>query len=156
MEILSKSAAETIKVGRIISGSLSKGDIICLFGQVGSGKTVLTKGIALGLGVKEEDVISPSFVLLRQYNKARIPLFHFDFYRLKLTQEIISLGYEEYLYDSGVSVIEWPDRLNYLLPAEFLGVKFSVIGDTKRGINFSAFGRRYKELFRRVYEDIRH
>ena len=98
MEISTANEQETITLGERIAKKLKPGDIICLFGNLGSGKTVLTKGIARGLGLKEGQVISPSFVLLRQYPGARIPLYHFDLYRLKGESDILALGFEEYLY----------------------------------------------------------
>lgn len=151
MEIVSHSVSATIKIGRIIAKYLNQGDIICLFGQLGTGKTVLTKGIAQGLAVKRDRIISPSFALLRQHRQARLPLYHFDFYRLNSPQDIAGLGYEEYLYDKGVTIIEWADRLGYLLPREYLKIKLSIKGDKQRLLQFSAFGKRYKELLRSLY-----
>src|SRR3989338_4907104 len=110
MVLISNSPRETMSIGKRIAKKLRKGDILCLFGEFGSGKTILTKGIALGLSLKKEEIISPSFVLLRQYSKAKIPLYHFDLYRLKKMQEIISLGYEEYFYNQGITVVEWAGR----------------------------------------------
>jgi len=114
MKVISKSVKETINIGKSLARKLKKGDIICLFGELGSGKTVLTKGIACGLKIPKEEVISPTFVLIRQYQKGDLPIYHFDLYRLKSPDDIALLGYEEYFYDQGVSVIEWPDRLKYL------------------------------------------
>lgn len=140
MIIVSKSVSDTINIGKKIAKYLQKGDIICLFGQLGSGKTVLTKGIATGLGIKDKEVVSPSFVLLRQYPKARIPLYHFDFYRLKNAQDIMSIGYEDYLYADGITVIEWPERLHYLLPKDYLKIELVIRGEEKRLIKFTVFG----------------
>ena len=146
MQIDSKGVNDTLKIGKVIAKNLKKGDIICLFGELGSGKTVLTKGIACGLGIERNGVISPSFVLIRQHSQGRLPLYHFDLYRLKEIKDILSLGYEEYLYDEGITVIEWADRLKQLLPKEYLKVELFIKGKTKRLLKFSAFGRRYKEL----------
>jgi tRNA threonylcarbamoyladenosine biosynthesis protein TsaE len=156
MEIISNSVNDTIKIGRALAKNLKQGDIICLFGELGSGKTVLTKGIALGLGIARGRVISPSFVLIRAHLKAKLPLYHFDLYRLKSPRDIAALGYEEYLYGEGVTVIEWADRLKYLLPKEFLKVELSFKGASQRLLKFSASGRRYKELSKNIYENIRH
>lgn len=152
MEIISKSVKDTLKIGKIIAKNLEKGDIICLFGKLGAGKTVLTKGIAAGLGIKKEKIISPTFVLIRQYNSKKFPLYHFDLYRLSRTEEIIALGYEEYLFDEGVAVIEWADRLKYLLPEKFLKVKLFIGSDSERKIRFIAKGQRYKKLLRGINE----
>ena len=150
MKVISKSTKDTLKVGRVIAGNLGKGDIVCLFGELGSGKTVLTKGIACGLGINSDKVVSPSFVLIRQYSRARIPLYHFDLYRLKDTQDILALGYEEYFYNDAVTVIEWADKLKCLTPAEFLKVEMSVTGENSRLLKFSAFGIRYAELIKKI------
>lgn len=146
MKIISKSVSDTIKIGMAIANKLKPADIICLFGELGSGKTMLTKGIAQGLGIKSGKVISPTFVLLRQHLHARIPLYHFDLYRLKASGDILALGYEEYLDGEGVSVIEWADRLGCLMPKEFLKIELEINGKRERLINFSALGPRYKEL----------
>lgn len=140
MQIVSESVADTIRIGAKIAKYLHRGDILCLFGDLGSGKTVFAKGLALGLGAKKHKVISPSFVLLCRYTDGRIPLYHFDFYRLKSALDILGLGYEDYLYADGVSVIEWPQRLDYLLPEKYLQVEFLIKSDTKRRIKFSGVG----------------
>lgn len=155
MEIISKSVNNTIRVGNLIAKNSKPKDIICLFGQLGSGKTVLTKGIAQGLGIKRGKVTSPSFVLIREYPKARLPLYHFDLYRLKAQKDILALGYEEYLYGDGVTVVEWADRLNYLLPKEFLKIELFIKENSQRLLKFKAFGKRYRELCEASYEDIR-
>ena len=156
MRIISKSTNDTLNIGKTIAKSLRKTDIICLFGELGSGKTVLTKGIASGLGIKKNKVISPSFVLIRQYALARIPLYHFDLYRLDAPEDILALGYEEYLYDDGVTVIEWADRLKYILPKEYLKISLRVDSTLGRSLEFSAFGKRYKQLLGEIYENLRH
>lgn len=158
MKVTSTSVSDTLSVGRKIAENLQKGDIICLFGQLGSGKTVLTKGIASGLGIKKNKIISPSFVLIREYAKtqAKLPFYHFDLYRLKAPKDVLTLGYEEYLYGDGITVIEWADRLEYLLPREFLKVELFIKAESQRLLKFSAMGERYMELLAGVHEDIRH
>lgn len=153
MRVVSGSVKETLNIGKAIARSLEKADIICLFGQLGSGKTVLTKGLAAGLGVKEK-VISPSFVLLRQYPGARASLNHFDLYRLSARRDILTLGYEEYFYDDAITVIEWADRLKHLLPEEYLKVKISIGAGSKRVFIITGIGKRYEELTRKINEDI--
>jgi len=156
MRIISKSVNDTINIGKVIAKDLRKGDIVCLFGELGSGKTVLTKGIASGLGIKRRKVISPSFVLIRQYSTAKIPLYHFDLYRLKTIEDILALGYEEYFYDDGITVVEWADRLKFILPKEYLKIKLYIKSDSQRLLQISAFGKYYRELSARIYENIRH
>ena len=150
--LISNGVRETINIGRRIAKNLRPGDIICLFGELGSGKTMLTKGIAQGLGVQKNKIISPSFVLIRIHTQGRLPLYHFDLYRLKAPRDILGLGYEEYLYDTGVTVIEWADRLKYLLPKEFLKIELLLKPDSQRLFKFTPMGSRYKELLRKVYE----
>jgi tRNA threonylcarbamoyladenosine biosynthesis protein TsaE len=156
MHLISRSAKETINIGKRIAKRLKHSDIICLFGELGSGKTVLAKGIAQGLGIRADRISSPSFVLIRQYLQAKIPLFHFDLYRLKNEKEILDLGYEEYFYGAGLSVIEWADRLKHLLPKEYLKIKLEVKGENKRKITLIPLGRRYRELAKLCHENIRH
>ena len=150
MRINSHSVNDTIKIGRRIASVLERSDIVCLFGSLGSGKTVLTKGIASGLGAEGNKIVSPSFVLIRAYPEARIALYHFDLYRLKVPQDILGLGYEEYLYGEGVSIIEWADRLGSLLPEEYLKVKLEVRGENERSIEFLPRGKRYEALVKEL------
>lgn len=152
MKLISKSVNNTLDIGKKIAKNLQKGDIVCLFGELGSGKTVLTKGIALGLGIKKNIIVSPSFILIRQYS-GKILFYHFDLYRLKKPKDILSLGYEEYFYDDGITVIEWADRLKYLLPPEYLKIELFIKSNKQRLLEFSAFGRRYKELLGNIYKD---
>ncbi|MGD0336659.1 MAG: tRNA (adenosine(37)-N6)-threonylcarbamoyltransferase complex ATPase subunit type 1 TsaE [Candidatus Omnitrophota bacterium] len=155
MRFTSSSVKETLHIGRLLATKLEPGDIICLSGELGSGKTVFTKGIAEGLGIARSKIISPSFVLIRDYRGKRIPLYHFDLYRLKREQDIFNLGYEAYLYGRGVTVIEWADKLKNITPPEFLKIYFKHLGRVKRGMEFSAFGGRYKKLLKELDDNIR-
>mgnify|MGYP001767089630 CR=1 FL=1 len=156
METISHSRQQTLRIGRRMAKYLRPGDIVCLFGRLGCGKTVLTKGIAEGLGIGASRVISPTFVLIREHEEGRIPLFHFDLYRLGQERDIAGLGYEEYLFGNGVSVIEWADRLRRLMPKEFLKVNLSVTGESERRLSFSAKGSRYKDLLEKIHENTPH
>ncbi len=154
MEIISGSARETQAIGRLIARNLSKGDIVCLFGDLGSGKTVLTKGIGSGLGISKEQVTSPTFVVIRQY-QGKFPVYHFDLYRLTCPEDIMGVGYEEYLFDEGVSVIEWADKLGCLLPKEYLKIELKVSGEDSRALKISAVGARYNKLLEGLRENLR-
>lgn len=154
MEKLSASVNQTLKLGKKIAGSLSPGDIILLSGPLGAGKTVLAKGIAGGLGINKNDVVSPTFVLLRVYPGKHL-LQHFDFYRIKTVQDLFTLGYQEYLYSDAITLIEWPQRLKFLLPKEFLKIKLSSRAKNQRNFKFIAKGARYKKLLEKIHEDIR-
>jgi tRNA threonylcarbamoyladenosine biosynthesis protein TsaE len=149
MEIISRSPTQTINLGARLARLLDKKAIVCLFGELGAGKTVLAKGIAKGLGIESKRIISPSFVLIREY-KNKVPLYHFDLYRLKESKAILGLGYEEYFYGDGVSVIEWADRLGVLLPGDFLKIQFQVLGRNTRKIKITAFGKRYTSVLKRL------
>jgi tRNA threonylcarbamoyladenosine biosynthesis protein TsaE len=156
MQIISCSVKETLHLGRLLAKHLRAGDIICLQGELGAGKTVFTKGIAEGLGVNKAKVTSSSFILVRRHLEGKIPLYHFDLYRLKNPADIAAVGYEEYLYDEGVSVIEWAENLDCLMPKEHLMVKLAYRGQNKRVLEFSAAAARYKKLIQEFNEDISH
>ena len=143
---VSKSERETVRFGKRLGKVLRRGDIIALCGELGSGKTVLTKGIAQGLGVKSNKCVnSPSFVILKEH-KGRLPLYHFDIYRLNDISEFLTVDYAEYFYGRGVSVIEWADKIIEILPKEFLRIDLSVKKDNERKINILPHGERYKKL----------
>ncbi|HDZ77073.1 MAG TPA: tRNA (adenosine(37)-N6)-threonylcarbamoyltransferase complex ATPase subunit type 1 TsaE [Candidatus Omnitrophica bacterium] len=135
MQVITKNTQETIELGRRIAKTLIPSSIVALFGDLGSGKTVLVKGIAEALGGKAENVLSPSFVLMREY-KTKIPLYHFDLYRIEKT-DVLHLGFEEYFYGNGISVVEWADRIKDDLPKDCLRVNFYIKGDNKRVIKIN-------------------
>lgn len=147
MKFISHSVADTLKLGRGIARQLKQGDIICLFGDLGSGKTVLARGIAEGLGVKAAEVISPTFVLLREL-QGRLPFYHFDLYRMEKIKDILGLGYEEYFYGAGCTAVEWAGRLGRLLPKEYLKITLRASADKERRIELTALGSRYQELIK--------
>jgi tRNA threonylcarbamoyladenosine biosynthesis protein TsaE len=150
MRLISASVKDTLALGKRLAAKLKPGDIICLCGELGSGKTVLAKGIARGLGVRESEVASPTFVIMREYPEARIALYHFDLYRLESPAQVAGLGYEEYLYGPGVTVVEWAEKLGGLFPRECLTIKLAVAGKDKRRVQIVAAGRRYEHLLRSV------
>lgn len=111
------SEKETEKLGEAMGRAAVPGMVIALIGDLGTGKTTLTKSIARGLGVTET-VTSPTFNIIREYRSGRIPLFHFDVYRIADPDEMYELGYEEYFYGDGVCVVEWADMIEELLPED--------------------------------------
>ena len=131
--------------GQRLAKGLKSGDIIALYGDLGSGKTTLVKGIAKGLNVKTEDVNSPTFVLMNLYH-GKLLIYHFDLYRLEDTKEINRLGCQEFFYDNGVSIIEWAERLKELLPKEYLGIELVHKNIHERVIKITAHGKRYETL----------
>ncbi|MBL7091774.1 MAG: tRNA (adenosine(37)-N6)-threonylcarbamoyltransferase complex ATPase subunit type 1 TsaE [Candidatus Omnitrophica bacterium] len=145
MKIVTNSAEETIRLGGQLGRHLKAGDVLGLIGELGSGKTTLVKGIASGLGVKQrESVSSPSFVLIKEYS-GKIPLFHFDLYRLDTIKDIEYLGVEEYLFDKGVCVIEWAEKMRMLLP-DYLQIDLTIQGENKREFKFFAHDKRYEDI----------
>lgn len=109
------SADETYKVGQELGAQAEAGEIYCLLGDLGVGKTVFTQGFARGLGI-EEPVSSPTFTILQEYEEGRLPFYHFDVYRIAEPEEMDELGFEDYIYGSGVCLIEWANLIAELLP----------------------------------------
>ncbi|MBU1125788.1 MAG: tRNA (adenosine(37)-N6)-threonylcarbamoyltransferase complex ATPase subunit type 1 TsaE [Candidatus Omnitrophica bacterium] len=146
MKIISHSVKDTLRIGRRIARHLKGGEIICLHGELGAGKTVLVKGIAEGLGIKADAVMSPTFILIRVHTSGKFPLYHADLYRLRHIQEVMDLGYEEYLYGKGITVIEWADRLGNLLPTQYFKIELMHRGNSQRALCFSACGHAYERI----------
>jgi tRNA threonylcarbamoyladenosine biosynthesis protein TsaE len=135
---ISNSPEETIAIGAKLARELKKGSVVALVGDLGSGKTVFTKGIAEGLGVKNPRYVnSPTFVIIKEY-KGKLPLYHFDIYRLNKSTVLDSESYGEYFYGDGVTVIEWADKILPLLPRKYVEVKLTVAGEGKRKIEIKA------------------
>ena len=140
MKIISNGIEETIALGAKLAKRLKPGDIVALIGDLGSGKTVFTKGIAKGLGVKDVRYVnSPTFVIIKEY-KGKIPLYHFDLYRLEKAGIFDELNYDEYFYGDGVTVVEWADKIRSLLPKKYIEVKLSVTGEETRKIAIEKCG----------------
>jgi tRNA threonylcarbamoyladenosine biosynthesis protein TsaE len=148
-KIVSRHPRQTLQLGEEVARHLKGGDILCFFGDLGSGKTTFIKGIARGLKISPQKVRSPTFILMNAY-EGRLPLFHFDLYRLEDVQDIRSIGCDEFLYDDGVSVVEWADRLGGLLPAEYLKVVLEHKSPEERVIRLSAEGRRYQGIIEQL------
>lgn len=117
------SEEETIRLGEEFASRLGAGDVVCLFGDLGSGKTRFAKGICHGLGVQEH-IASPTFTLINEYAGDKLNVFHFDFYRLRTAGEIAALGFDEYLSGDGICIIEWAERAAALLPVARYEVHF--------------------------------
>ena len=120
--LLLKNEDDTRALGLRIAEALESGDVVALIGDLGTGKTALTKYIAEGLGVAEE-IISPTFTIVKEYRSGRLPLYHFDVYRLGSGEELLDIGAEEMLDGDGVCVIEWADIVADVLPEEALAIR---------------------------------
>ena len=145
-----RSVDETIKLGVKLGKILSKGDVVALSGELGSGKTTLIKGIARGIGIKDTRYVnSPSFIIIKEY-KGRIPLYHFDVYRLEDPSSLDTVGYKEFFYGDGATVIEWADKIKELLPDEYLGLELFVKSENEREIKITGRGIRYEDLLKKL------
>lgn len=168
LNIISHSMAQTQRLGMRLGDLFRGGELILLEGQLGTGKTTFTQGLARGLGI-DEVVNSPTFTLLKEYEgrpvdvppeetggnraseAARLPqaprvsppLYHFDLYRLDDPEEILDLGFEDYFFGSGVCVVEWADKAKLLWPPDHLSIRIKMLSETKRGLLFTARGARY-------------
>jgi tRNA threonylcarbamoyladenosine biosynthesis protein TsaE len=141
LKYLTKSDKETINIGKRLGSILSSGDVVALIGNLGSGKTWFTKGIALGLDVDSSEVItSPSFAIVNEY-KGRCQLYHMDLYRLENISDILSIGLEEYFHDESVVVVEWADRCLEIIPQKRIEVNFEILEGDNRSISIEADNR---------------
>ncbi len=134
--VVTKSAEETIQLGKKIGASLKPKDILALIGPLGAGKTTLVQGIAQGLDVKDY-VTSPTFIIINEY-KGRVPFYHVDLYRLNNVEEIEDLGIEEYFKRNGVCVIEWAEKLEGLRPKSGHQIDLQILSDNERKICVSS------------------
>ena len=144
MEFIVTTVDETYKLGELIGSFVNSGDIICLIGDLGTGKTHLTKGIAKGLDVKD-NITSPTFTIVNEYT-GRLKLYHFDVYRVNDPDEIAAIGFDEYIFSDGVSIIEWANYIMELIPESNLTIEIEKnleLGDDYRKININYSDNRY-------------
>lgn len=153
VKLVSHSPEQTRRLGMRLGELAQAGDVFLLTGNLGSGKTCLTQGIAWGLDIKEY-ALSPSFVIIREYS-GRLPLYHVDFYRLERAEEIADLGLDEYLYGQGVCSIEWAEKGMALMPEEYLLINLEYISDKERTISLKPRGHRYTELLKSLDPDLK-
>jgi tRNA threonylcarbamoyladenosine biosynthesis protein TsaE len=143
--VITTSQEQTWQIGEMLGARLDAGDTVCLYGDLGAGKTIFSYGIALGLEVEEQYITSPTFTFVNEY-QGRVPLYHIDLYRLKDPDELENIGFEEYIDSDGVTVIEWAERAEDELPVECLSVYLSYVNDHSREIGFLAEGERYEKI----------
>lgn len=152
IEIRTFSQEETIEAGRKLGRLLQKGDIVCITGDLGTGKTILTKGIAKAIGIGEH-ITSPTFTIVNEYEEGTIPFYHFDVYRISDPEEMYEIGFEEYLYGDGLVVIEWADLIDDILPRENIWItikKDLTQGMDARVIQIEFSGDRYYEYEKKL------
>jgi tRNA threonylcarbamoyladenosine biosynthesis protein TsaE len=135
----STSTEDTFRLAQRLAAVAQAGDLICLWGELGAGKTVFAKGFGSGLAVTGTTVASPSFILMAEH-AGRLPLFHLDLYRLETARDVLDGGLLDERQADGVTLIEWPDRLGEALPASRLDVRIGITGDTVRRIAVEAAG----------------
>ncbi len=123
--IVTRTAGETLALGRDFASVLRRRDVVALYGGLGSGKTQFAKGVCLGLGIRDH-VLSPSFTILNEYAEGKYPVYHFDFYRLRSLEELSEIGFEEYLFGDGVCLVEWADLVDSKLTKDRYDVKLEL------------------------------
>ena len=137
--MITHSPAETRALGARLARLLLPGDVLVLEGDLGAGKSEFTRGIARGLGI-EGPVASPSFTILNVYDEGRIPLYHFDWYRLSGEDELYDMGLDEYLGGDGIAVVEWPSRCPEAVPEDHLLIRIIPVDETSREITMTPKG----------------
>jgi tRNA threonylcarbamoyladenosine biosynthesis protein TsaE len=151
--VITSSPEQTWETGQLLGKLLDAGDTVCLYGDLGAGKTNFAYGIAQGLGVRERYITSPTFTFVNEY-RGRVPLYHIDLYRLKGPEELENLGFDEYIESDGVTVIEWAERAEDELPAESLSVYLSALDEKSRELGFLAEGERYEKLVEELKQEL--
>ncbi len=159
LDCVSHSLDQTQRLGMCLGELLQGGELILLEGQLGSGKTTFTQGLALGLGIPDT-INSPTFTLLKEHAGQPRParegqathvgpaLYHFDLYRLDDPAEMFDLGFDDYFYGNGVCMVEWADRADLYWPADHLRIRFKALSETRRSLLFLATGAHYAGLLR--------
>lgn len=144
MKLTVNNLNDTEKIGKIISSCLEKGTVICLDGDLGVGKTALTQFIAKEFGVKEY-ITSPTFTIIKEY-EGILPFYHMDVYRIDSEDDMYDLGYDEYIYSEGVTIIEWSHKIRGILPDEKIDIEIQRLTDTSRIMTIEGKGKVYDKL----------
>lgn len=132
---ISNSPAETEAIGRQVAENIGVGSVFALKGDLGSGKTLFVKGVVAGLG-SSADVTSPTFTIVHEYRGGRLPVYHFDLFRVENPQALARLGLDDYFFGDGISVIEWADRFPEFVPEQARWIFFEIKSETQRAITF--------------------
>jgi tRNA threonylcarbamoyladenosine biosynthesis protein TsaE len=138
------SEADTDRLGAMLADALFPGSVVGLIGTLGAGKTRLVQAIAAALGNPRDEITSPTFVLVNEYRAGRMPVYHFDTYRLRDEDEFLELGPEEYFTGQGVTFVEWADRFEQLLPAGYLKIEIAPVGETAREFTITGIGAEHE------------
>ncbi len=143
-QCITRSPEETGELAFFLARHLKPGDVVCLSGDLGAGKTLFVKSAAKALGV-EEEVTSPTFALVNVY-QGRLTIYHFDLYRLQHPEQLIDIGFDEYVNGDGISLIEWPDEFKTALPEQYLWIEISRLAENERNWRFLPQGEKYEAL----------
>jgi tRNA threonylcarbamoyladenosine biosynthesis protein TsaE len=146
---LSASESDTELLSQRLAAVVEPRTVVALVGNLGAGKTLLVRAVAEALGVDSRAIASPTFVLVHEYF-GRLPIYHFDIYRLRDPADFLNLGADEYLNSDGVCFIEWADRVESLLPADHLQIEITASGSTQREFRFISFGPKSAALLARL------
>lgn len=150
-KIISHSPAETIRIGAQLGKQLFPGALIALSGDLGSGKTCLVQGIAIGLNVPEKlYVTSPTYILVNEYH-GRLILFHVDVYRLEGASDLEDIGFDEIIAADGVTVIEWAEKVLDGLPKDRLSILLSILDNQRRSLEITAYGKKYIDVISAIF-----
>lgn len=145
--IKTNSEEETLLLAQNLAKLLKPGDVITLNGDLGSGKTTFTKGLAVGLGI-EQMITSPTFTIIKEYD-GELPLYHMDAYRLEHSEE--DIGFAEYFYGDGISVVEWSQFIEDFLPEERLNIVIEYVSDNVRRLKFQPIGKHYRNMTNQLF-----
>ena len=152
IDVIVKNEQETDIFGRVLAKTLPSGSVVALVGTLGAGKTRLVQAVAQAFGVPRDEVGSPTFVLIREYNSETKRLYHFDAYRLKDSDEFLELGVSEYFDSDGISFVEWADKVADVIPNNHLKISIFPLEDTSRRFVVSAQGEFDPSLEKRIHE----
>lgn len=150
MKLRINNLKDTERIGKIIGRYLEKGTVLCLDGDLGVGKTALTQFIAKEFGVNEY-ITSPTFNIIKEY-EGKLPFYHMDVYRIDLEDDMYDLGYDEYIYSEGVTIIEWSHKIIGILPDERINIEIQRLDDTRRIITINGKGRVYEKIAEELKE----
>lgn len=157
LKVVSDSPEATDRIGWLTAGYLRPGDVLSITGELGAGKTVLVKGIAAGLDIDPAQVTSPTFSLMNEYT-GRLPMYHFDAYRINRPEEWEDLGYEEYFRGEGITCVEWGNMIEEYLPRVFLEIHIEkdAVQELQRTISFRDVGGGYEKLMAELRKEVDH
>jgi len=152
-QYISSNEETTETLGQALAATMIPGTVVALVGNLGAGKTRLVQSIVSAMGIDRREVTSPTFVLIQEY-EARLPVYHFDTYRLRDSDDFLELGADELMASEGICFIEWADRVADVLPTDLLKIEIDITGETSRVFQFSGSGQRSDEVISRLMQSL--